>query len=47
MTILLILVVAALVVWAVAGAAATTAHDGYHRLDTRDEFYQRTPVSID
>ncbi|GAA1943459.1 hypothetical protein [Agromyces allii] len=46
MTILLILAIAALAVWAVAGAFFSTARDGYHRLDARD-VARRTPVSID
>ncbi|MGI9823151.1 hypothetical protein [Agromyces sp. Marseille-Q5079] len=46
MTILLILIIAALAVWAIVGAALTAAHDGYHRLDARDANF-RTPVSID
>ncbi|MFF2370082.1 hypothetical protein [Agromyces sp. NPDC058110] len=46
MTILLILTIAALAVWAVAGAVLSATRDGYHRLDARDG-YRRTPVSID
>ncbi|WP_156997200.1 hypothetical protein [Agromyces aureus] len=46
MTILLILIIAALAVWAIAGAAISAARDGYHRLDAR-ESARRTPVSID
>ncbi|MET4160154.1 hypothetical protein [Agromyces sp. PvR057] len=46
MTILLILTITALVVWAVAGAVLSAAHDGYHRIDARDTA-RRTPVSID
>jgi hypothetical protein len=46
MTILLILIVTALVVWAVAGAVLSAARDGYHPVDTRDANL-RTPVSID
>ncbi|SFR86510.1 hypothetical protein SAMN05428970_3313 [Agromyces sp. CF514] len=46
MTILLILTIAALAVWAVAGAALSASRDGYHRLDARDAS-RRTPVSID
>lgn len=46
MTILLVLIVTALVVWGVAGAVMSASRDGYHRLDARDAS-RRTPVSID
>ncbi|WP_157421649.1 hypothetical protein [Agromyces sp. Leaf222] len=46
MTILLILIIASLAVWAVAGAVLSATRDGYHRLGTRDA-YRTTPVSID
>jgi hypothetical protein len=46
MTIILLLILVSLVLWALVGTIVVAGRDGFHRLPARS-MHRRTPVSID